>query len=122
MTEVMTRAMAALDAFMNAWKTEDWGAMLLVSQKTWTSERGNALKALKARFSTMRPESWTVEDAIEPKGLAKGVAVDATVAVHFLNMRDTTYTVRLICEIEPYKADPEGAWGVNPPSWKVTPI
>ncbi len=119
MAEGMAKAIAALDAFLHAWKSEDWGAMFLATQQTWTSERRDALEFLKARFSPMRLGSWEIEEIVQSEGLAKGVATDATVAVHFLNMRDVTYTVRLICEIGPYKPRPDGAWGVNPISWRV---
>lgn len=120
--EGMARAVAALDAFMNAWKGEDWAVMRRICQQTWISEHPEAETLLKERFGPMRLASWEIEEVIQSKGLAKGVATDATVAVHFLNIRDTTYTIRLICEVGAYKADPRGNWGVNPISWRAVKL
>ncbi|MDD5342804.1 MAG: hypothetical protein PHW12_00120, partial [Smithella sp.] len=40
-------------------------------------------------------------------------ARDFTVKVN-VNGKDSEITIRVICEIEPYKPDITGTWGVNP--------
>lgn len=110
----MASAVAALAAFLVAWKAEDWRAMAEACQQTWRSNHEDALAFLTARFGRMRLVSWEVEEAVEPPDLVKGVVVDVTVALHFLDLWDGTYSFRVICEVGPYKANPEGTWGVNP--------
>ena len=134
MAEPMAGATAALESFLEAWKAEDWGAMGAVCQRTWMSERlaimrtlDISLQAISAvdflaeRFGPMRIDSWEMGEAVEIPELVKGVVADIEVLIHFLNMRDTRYVVRVLCEVGPYKARSDGEWGVNPISWRVTP-
>lgn len=111
----MATAVAALESFLCAWKNENWRMMTEVCQLTWMSNHEDALAFLTARYGPIRLVSWEVEEVVEPPDLVKGVVVDVTVALRFLNiLKDGMYTYRIICEVGPYHANPEGTWGVNP--------
>ena len=107
-------AIATLTKFMDAWKDNNWSEMLKHTQKTWRSKGNNNSEMLKNWFYLKDLLTFKV---LRIEAISNS-CVDILLSIKYVfgdsKLKETKIRARVICETEPYKPDPEGAWGVNP--------
>jgi hypothetical protein len=103
----------AFAEFLNAWKNQDWDAMVKFTQKTWRSGEKNPAEWLSFNIG--------IKDLLGAEILNKNtisdVMVDINVKVYYAlgnEVGDETRVVRIVREIDAYKPSTQGEWSVNP--------
>jgi hypothetical protein len=106
----MKEAREKLKQFLDAWKNKDIPAMYEACQKTWKATHGYDLLE---HFATFDISGYRITGSVEAQ---KGIVADCTFTITVNNKQSKPGKVRILCELEPYKASPKGTWGVNPVS------
>jgi len=101
-----------LEAFLKAWKDRDFSAMMDTCQMTWAYTKSE--EDLKQHFGS---EDWLIKSySITSFSNVSNVKKSFTMELTFSDGRIQRHAAVVICESDPYKPAPFGAWGVNPVS------
>lgn len=116
-TEVKTLpegAMSMVKAFLEAWKSEGWEAMLDCCQKTWTAkgDRDDRIDHLKSLFGMSRLVHYRVHEV--PKEAPSSTAFKVRLTTKVGGKRAAPIECMVMRESAPYKPSEDGNWGVNP--------
>jgi len=107
-------AIETVKKFMDAWKDSNWSEMLKYTQKTWRSKENNNSELLKNWFYLKDLLTFKI---LKINQISES-CVDVLLGIGYMfgnsKLKETKIRARVICEIEPYKPDPTGEWGVNP--------
>ena len=104
-----------LTAYLNAWINMDWVKMLAKSTLTFKSM--NSPSYFDNWMGKTQLLSFVIIEVKGKKATPAMCDVVVRVEVSFEgNAEIREYPVRLVQELEPYRASINGVWGVNPPS------
>lgn len=123
-----------LEAFMEAWKNENWGEAARVTQLTWQHSKvqadlikqalsnekiagfGNPAEALKNLLIPFIPKllKYEIKGHKSISKVTKGIKVNIEYESADKTIQHKMLTARLICEEAPMIPSPKGKWGVNP--------
>jgi hypothetical protein len=106
--DTATAVAQACDRYYQAWKSRDFGSMYAATQKTWASKDGNSAEILEQ----LHPAHLTAYQMGTP--LPVGECLWQVPVSLVVDGVDRKATPTVICEVEPYKPDLRGDWGVNP--------
>ena len=106
----MEKNQEVLNAFMKAWKEENYDKMFEYCQKTW--KEGRDLKTIELLFSFIKLKNFRALSTSTTSSVARRFTVELT----FDDGDKIVSVINLICETAPYKTATYGEWGVNPVS------
>lgn len=101
---------STLNAFMQAWKDQDYDKMHELSQLTWKDGKDSEMVMLQ--FSPFKLKKFVVISTTYVSSSCWRYNVDITLE----NGARVLSAVNVICEVAPGKPAPFGTWGVNPAS------
>ena len=102
-------ARETVEQFLKLWKKHKFAMIDPYLQRTWIANQNKWSRWLKTVYGCRKLNNFTIIQEMETGQAAR----DFTVKVN-VNGKDSEITIRVICEIEPYKPDITGTWGVNP--------
>jgi hypothetical protein len=106
--DTATAVAQACDRYYQAWKSRDFGSMYAATQKTWASKDGNSAEILEQ----LHPAHLTAYQMGTP--LPAGECLWQVPVSLVVDGVDRKAKPTVICEVEPYRPDLRGDWGVNP--------
>lgn len=103
-----------MNNFLDCILNKQWEESLNYIQLTWKKVRNDGAKFIEIYNEFLELDEWKIIEFKSPIN-SKMVLMD----IIFETSDKKKWTVRLICETEPYKSSPNGTWGVNPISIKL---
>lgn len=101
-----------LEAYLSAWKIEDWFSMAKYLQKT-ARVHGYGPDKLKREFYDVKLKDFEVTGSERQSDVCEHVSADVVI-VHLGKKMDKAILANVIKESKPYEPDSYGIWGVNP--------
>jgi len=105
----------ALENFLTCWKDRNFSKMVKFTQLTWRTDKGNkdAKQFLKDFYGIKK----LIFFEIKSRKQIREIFIDIEVIIKY-KLPNGLFTkkiiARVICETEPYQANKDGTWGVNP--------
>lgn len=99
------------EEFLKAWKNRKWKKLMSMLQITWNKTHSRKeRKKIRSLFQEYGISEYTI---LSDKKIGPCMYDVQSRIVRKSGIRQEI-TIRLVCEIEPYKPSLDGTWGVNP--------